>query len=279
MAKNVIQITNDNHQFAGNKENKVNGLIHIEDWFDEFINNAGDYWKETYFELLRFESEFYYLKEFIVQARLLAVDEVVKQIKMGTGTQKIIDLIPEWIPNTLSPFELLLTKWIVADYIFTYQLGVQSNTHTFYNTVKIIVERDTKNFPIQIDLQSSFHWTIDINWVNNKWRLVQVKQPKNLVQGNTVSKQTTKQIKPLQLDLEQRQIIYLFQKMIDEKLLNETKNPTLWDLVSQYFTDKDGNPFKNIHQNKDGLKNTKTGKPKKGAEQIEKIVTDTKAQN
>jgi hypothetical protein len=85
-----------------------------------------------------------------------------------------------------------------------------------------------------------------------------------------------KTIKPIQLDMEQRQIIYLFQKLIDESFLNENKNPTVWDLVAQYFTDKDNNPLKNIHQNKDGLKNTKTGKPKKNATEIENIITETK---
>ncbi len=51
MKKNskIIQVTNDNHQFAGNKEHKINGFIHIEDWFDTFLETNGDYWKETYF--------------------------------------------------------------------------------------------------------------------------------------------------------------------------------------------------------------------------------------
>ena len=85
-----------------------------------------------------------------------------------------------------------------------------------------------------------------------------------------------KEIKPIQLNLEQRQIIYLFQNLIKEQMLNETNNPNLWHLVSQYFTDKDGNPLNNIHQNKDGLQNSKTGKPKKLANEIQTIVTNTK---
>ncbi|MCZ2101285.1 MAG: hypothetical protein LC107_07090 [Chitinophagales bacterium] len=95
---------------------------------------------------------------------------------------------------------------------------------------------------------------------------------------NSINNPNRKKMKPIQLDLEQRQIIYLFQKLIDEKLLNETKNPTIWDLVARYFTDKDNNPLKNIHQNKDGLKNTKTGKPNKNATEIENIVNEVKAQ-
>lgn len=273
MAKKVIQITNDNHQFAGNKENKVNGLIHIEDWFDEFINNAGDYWKETYFELLRFESEFYYLKEFIVQAKLLAVDEVVKHIKMGTGTQKIIDLIPEWIPNTLSPFELLLTKWIVADYIFTYQLGVQSNTHTFYNTIKIIVERETINFSVRILIKGDFEWEFAPKYVSNNWRLIQVKQPKNLVQGNTVNKQPAKQIKPIWWQGTGRQLGYLLDELAAKGFID--KNTNFNEAIKIHFIDKDKKPFTDsIKQNKSGASNTNiNGKPK-GANVVDEIIKD-----
>ena len=115
---------------------------------------------------------------------------------------------------------------------------------------------------------TSKQYKVEIEYVNDLIK----SQP----QQSTPNSTSTKANKPIQLDLEQRQIIYLFQKLIDEKLLNETKNPSLWDLVSQYFTDKDGTTIKNIHQNKDGLKNTKTGKPKNGAAQIENIVTSTK---
>lgn len=77
----------------------------------------------------------------------------------------------------------------------------------------------------------------------------------------------------IQLDMEQRQIIYLFLQLVDNGFLNENKNPTLWELVSKYFADKDGRPIKNIHQNKDGLKNTKSGKPRKKSIEIERIVS------
>ena len=270
MAKKIIQITNDNHQFAGNKENKVNGLIHIEDWFDSFLEQNGDYWKETYFELLTFESEFYYLKEFIVQARLLAVDEVVKQIKMGTGTQKIINSIPEWIPNTLSPFELLLTKWIVADYIYTHKLGVLSNTHTFYNTVKIIVERDTQTFPIQIHLQTSFDWTIDINWVNNKWRLIKVEKKQSL-QNNSGNRQSIKQAKPIWWQGTGRQLGYLLDELAAKGFID--KNTDFNEAMKVHFIDKEQKPVTDsIKQNKSGASNTnKNGKPK-GANVVDEII-------
>ena len=270
MAKKIIQITNDNHQFAGNKENKVNGLIHIEDGFDSFLEQNGDYWKETYFELLTFESEFYYLKEFIVQARLLAVDEVVKQIKMGTGTQKIINSIPEWIPNTLSPFELLLTKWIVADYIYTHKLGVLSNTHTFYNTVKIIVERDTQTFPIQIHLQTSFDWTIDINWVNNKWRLIKVEKKQSL-QNNSGNRQSIKQAKPIWWQGTGRQLGYLLDELAAKGFID--KNTNFNEAIKVHFIDKEQKPFTDsIKQNKSGASNTnKNGKPK-GANVVDEII-------
>lgn len=85
-------------------------------------------------------------------------------------------------------------------------------------------------------------------------------------------KDKTSQIVPITLDLGAREIIYLFLTLINEKLLSETKNPHVWDLVAKYFTDKNGKPLQNIHQNKDGLKNTKTGKPRRNADLIEHTV-------
>lgn len=83
-------------------------------------------------------------------------------------------------------------------------------------------------------------------------------------------------LKPIRLNMEQRQIIYLFQELIREKLLIENNNPSLWNLISKYFVDKDGKTLKSIHQNKDGLKNSKTGKPKRNASIIADIVAKTK---
>lgn len=93
---------------------------------------------------------------------------------------------------------------------------------------------------------------------------------------NLSMKKSDKAIVPIRLDATQTQIVYLFQKLIDENLINETLNPKLWNLVSQYFTDKDNKPLKNIHQTKDKLKNTKTGKPKNNSDIITLIVSDTK---
>lgn len=92
----------------------------------------------------------------------------------------------------------------------------------------------------------------------------------------TTIKTQTKAIEPIKLDATQTQIVFLFQKLIDEKLINETLNPKLWQLVSTYFVDKDNKALKNIHQTKDNLKNTKTGEPKSKSDIITKIVTDTK---
>lgn len=86
-----------------------------------------------------------------------------------------------------------------------------------------------------------------------------------------------KPIEPIKLELNQTQIVYLFQKLIDEKCINETLNPKLWHLVSTYFVDKDNNTISNIHNTKSNLQNTKTGKPKKQADLIENIVNETKS--
>jgi len=43
-------------------------------------------------------------------------------------------------------------------------------------------------------------------------------------------------------------------------------------LISQYFVGVDNKQIKNIHQLKDKLENSNTGKPRKEADNIEKIV-------
>lgn len=96
------------------------------------------------------------------------------------------------------------------------------------------------------------------------------------LERETTAKVMNKEIEPIKLELNQTQIIYLFQVLIDQKLINESVNPKLWNLVSQYFCDSSGKSIGNIHQLKDKLKNSKTGKPKSKADEIEKIVNDIK---
>ena len=253
--------------------------------FDAFLNN-NSYFKEVYFELLSYENYFHDLKLFIVRLDIYTstIGDFLILSENGIEAAKVSK---ELMSEEFSEFEHLLAKWIVADYHYTYRNFLVDNdekrfidnVYNYYTAVKTIVKRDTVNFPIQIEIKEPIDLKeFGVNYVNGTWRLVEVNPNKDLVQISAVNEKSLKQIKPIQLDLEQRQIIYLFQKLIDEKLLNETKNPTLWDLVSQYFTDMNGTPLNNIHQNKDGLKNTKTGKPTKSAELIEKIVTETKAQ-
>jgi hypothetical protein len=84
------------------------------------------------------------------------------------------------------------------------------------------------------------------------------------------------EIEPIRMELNQTQIVYLFQELINQKLINESINPKLWSLISKYFCDSSGKPIGNVHQTKDKLKNSKTGKPKSLSNEIEKVIADTK---
>lgn len=86
----------------------------------------------------------------------------------------------------------------------------------------------------------------------------------------------SKIIEPIRFDGTQTQIVYLFQKLIDEKFINLSLNPNIWKLVSTYFSDKDNKPLKAIHQTKYNLENTKKGKPKE-AQKIEEVVKSIKS--
>ena len=150
MSNNLFQVTNDGFQFAGNKDITTKEFKHIEDYFDKFLKDEDIYFSKAYYHLLKFENDFFYLKEFIVQIVWLALPAIYKHLKEGTSTQRIIDLIPQIIPNTLSPFELLLTKWVIADYFFFKMDKFKIDSINFYNTVRVTAERETKKFPTQI---------------------------------------------------------------------------------------------------------------------------------
>lgn len=64
---------------------------------------------------------------------------------------------------------------------------------------------------------------------------------------------------PIKLELNQTQIIYLFMQLEEKGYLRINKNPTLWNLISQYFVDVNDKPLKNIHQLKDKMMNNKEG--------------------
>lgn len=86
-----------------------------------------------------------------------------------------------------------------------------------------------------------------------------------------------KPIEKIKLNLNQTQIVYLFEQLISEGYINANHNDKLWHLISLYFTDKDNKELKSIHQTKSNLHNKGTGKPKKESEKIDKIVTSIKA--
>lgn len=157
---------------------------------------------------------------------------------------------------------------------YNFTNGVQ----IFEKIIYYYIHKFTKlniNLPFDIIEKNREVRTVGEKFPNIDWYIDIPKSNKN---DSNQAPLTHKQIQPIQLEMSQRQIIYLFQKLIDENLLNDNKNPTVWDLVSQYFTAKDSKPLKNLHQNKDGLKNTKTGKPKKNSTEIDNIVFDVKSQ-
>lgn len=80
------------------------------------------------------------------------------------------------------------------------------------------------------------------------------------------------QITPIKLELNQTQIVYLFQQLVEKRYLSMNENPTLWNLISQYFVSKGNKPLKNIHQVKYNLVYNEENKPKR-AETIDEIIS------
>lgn len=233
----IAQMTADHKQFAGNKETgKIEGMVHIEDWFDEFLETSTPYYKETYFKLLKYEDQFYYLKEFLVQIKLLAMPEIVKQIRQNTGAHKILELIPNLIPNSLSPFEELLTKWIISEYLFTYSHELKIKPDTFCNMVNVIVNRDIKDFGFSIELTDFMDG--DDNYIHS-WELIQNEQkiPSNL----NPDKQVSKPIKSLKWQKNTVLLAYLLNEL---KTYGFIEDLNVWATSEQIFLDRHGKPIK-----------------------------------
>lgn len=143
--------------------------------------------------------------------------------------------------------------------------------------IKYLIEQKTEYLQNQKGMTFGKEWNgeksfdqkceLEINKLNTIASL-KVDTPKQ-INNQPISQ---KLIEPIRLDATQTQIVFLFQTLINEKFINENLNPKLWHLVGNYFTDKDGKTISNIHQTKDKLKNSKSGKPKAKAETIENII-------
>lgn len=189
--------------------------------------------------------------------------------------KKYYPKLSEWFCNILSEksdFENLITVKFHIEHFNEYI----ENANTVPSTKISVLDRLLLEYKLMLQANT---FTLKVNeYLSNQKSAIEycISIIEKELSQTTQLTPPQKEIKAIQLNLEQRQIIYLFQTLIDEQMINETNNQNLWHLVSQYFTDKDGNPLKNIHQNKDGLQNSKTGKPKKLAKEIQTIVTNTK---
>lgn len=98
-------------------------------------------------------------------------------------------------------------------------------------------------------------------------------EQETLTETSSKENPAPQQITPIKLELNQTQIVYLFQQLVEKEYLRPNKNPALWNLISQYFVDVNDKPLKNIHQVKDRLINNREGKPKREADTIDEIVS------
>ena len=110
------------------------------------------------------------------------------------------------------------------------------------------------------------------DWGKLGWIIKINKDYKEEKSQTSISPIQPQTITPIKLELNQTQIIYLFQQLVEKGYLKTNQNPKLWNLISQYFVGVDNKQIKNIHQLKDKLENSNTGKPRKEADNIEKIV-------
>lgn len=260
--------------------------------FDELILKNW-YLKEVYTYLLKYENEFVNLCDFVRNLDLSS--HKIFMLLLPEGQQTIKSIIDErknfevFYAYKLNEFEFYLTKFIVAHCMFKYYKEDSKRT-LFFNQVESITKGKANNFKYYIEYHRGFfctgnNWGVCADWllkVNvKKYKLIDLEELNIEIERRKLNKTnhselTLKKIETIKLELNQTQIVYLFQTLIKEKLINETLNPKLWHLVSTYFTDKDNKPLSNIHQTKGNLENTKTGKPKAKADLIESIAKGIK---
>ncbi len=182
-----------------NKELKEAGHVHIEEWFDDWLDESDDYWRQTYQELLKFESEFYYLKEFVCQIERGAFLSTLHELENNESIAEVFKSAEMLVLSAQSPFEKLLMKWIVADLLYFHR-DKHENCYDidicdFYNKVKVIVLKETEQYPIRIEIKEAYTPSEPgINYVSNKWRLIGNVNQKNTTMETTKNTTETKRL-------------------------------------------------------------------------------------
>ena len=106
--------------------------------------------------------------------------------------------------------------------------------------------------------------------------LIFINEKRKSQQNFSDAKQNTlKPTETIKLNLTPTQIAYLFQE-IEQKFGDRTHNTKYWKFISDFFIDKNGEKLKNIHQTRENLNNTKTGKPKQHSDSIDSIIKSTR---
>lgn len=122
----------------------------IENTFDDFLENY-TYHNDVYFELLKFEHHFSYLKGFLIHSR--RIGDVVKQWVIDKkSTQDVLDDISILLSNHLNVFEIFLIKWIIAHWLFLIQDKFEGDPNILFKTVRANTKREAGNFDLQIEI-------------------------------------------------------------------------------------------------------------------------------
>lgn len=177
----ILQITNDNYVFSGNRKHDNKKLDkdfhHIEEYFfnkfliDSFFN------KEIYYELLKIENKFRYLREFLVQLEWVVLVKVMERISNRENILEIIKNIENDTPDSLRPIELQFSYLIIADYLDYF---IKEKSTSFIKSkipleqlsreLKAIFKREIINFPVRVEFSTDYVQTpTNDPGANGKW--------------------------------------------------------------------------------------------------------------
>ena len=81
-------------------------------------------------------------------------------------------------------------------------------------------------------------------------------------------------VKRLRWKREKSDLVYLFQRLVEEGFLTNDFKDKPWQQLGNHFADKDGRDLENLRQTSQNIQHTKSGKSRHG-KKIDEIISET----
>ncbi len=255
------------------------------------------YFNKVYTYLLKFENEFTNLTEFILNCEYASNKVFHALLKDNENKQPVKTVIDNNgfydFESKLPPFELYITKFIVAHCLVSYFKEDTIRT-TYFNQINSITERQKNEFKYFIHYKRGglcadwTGWGVCYDWLLkiNTEKYVVIEKNKlsetmnKLKQQSTPPQDKAKQIEPIWWQGSGRLLGYLMEQLSQAGFIDKQSNFN--KLIKEHFIDKDKKPFTDsIAQNRSGAGSNKgtsknKGSKPKGHNEIDTLIENLK---